>query len=120
MHHAHQRDRPQFPAALALPVVLDPEPDGAEGVRRRQRRAAGDAFEYPAYATEHPTGTGPYKFESWDRGQQRRHASSATTDYWGDKAKINKIIFKTIPDDNTRKQELQAGAIDGYDLVAPG
>ncbi len=37
-------------------------------------------------------------------------------DYWGEKAKL---IFKIIPDENARKQELQAGSIDGYDYPSP-
>ena len=39
----------------------------------------GDSFVFPAYATEHPTGTGPFKFEAYDQanntvdpGPQRR------------------------------------------------
>jgi peptide/nickel transport system substrate-binding protein len=37
-------------------------------------------------------------------------------DYWGDKAKLDKIVFKIIPDETARKQALKAGDIDGYDL----
>jgi len=40
-------------------------------------------------------------------------------DYWGDKAKMAKVIFKIIPDENARKQELRAGTIDGYDFPSP-
>ena len=40
-------------------------------------------------------------------------------DYHGDKAKLDELIFKVIPDESTRKQELKAGSIDGYDLPNP-
>ena len=38
------------------------------------------------YGTEHPTGTGPFKFESWTRGD--RLVMVRNDDYWGDKAKL--------------------------------
>ena len=40
-------------------------------------------------------------------------------DYWGEKAKLDRLIFRIIPDENARKQELQAGTIHGYDLPNP-
>ena len=81
--------------------------------------AEGDSFVYPAYATDHPTGTGPFKFQAYDK------ANNTVTlvrneDYWGEKAKSKTLIFKIIPDETARKQELQAGTIDGYDLPEPG
>src|SRR6185437_14539564 len=81
--------------------------------------AAGDTFQYPAYATAHPTGTGPYVYAGRDEAQ-KTVTITANPNYWGEKPKINKIVFKVISDNNARKQELQAGSIDGYDLVAPG
>jgi peptide/nickel transport system substrate-binding protein len=40
-------------------------------------------------------------------------------DYWGDKAKLDKVIFKPIADGPARRQALEAGEIQGYDLVDP-
>src|SRR5690606_5808460 len=40
-------------------------------------------------------------------------------DYWGEKAYLDKLIFKTIPEEQARKDELRAGTIDGYDLPSP-
>ena len=79
-----------------------------------------ESLTYPEYSQEAGAayGTGPYKYVKWD------HANNEVTierndSYWGDKAKIKTIVFKTIPKENDRKQAMLAGDIDGYDLVAP-
>jgi peptide/nickel transport system substrate-binding protein len=69
------------------------------------------------YGTEHPTGTGPFKFESWTR--EDRLVLVRNDDYWGDKAKLERLIFRPIADNAARLQALQTGEIDGYDLVEP-
>ncbi len=69
------------------------------------------------YGTEHPTGTGPFKFESWTRGD--RLVMVKNDDYWGDKAKLDKLIFRPIADNAARLQALQSGELQGYDLVEP-
>jgi len=69
------------------------------------------------YGTEHPVGTGPFQFESWVRGD--RLTMTRYDDYWGDKAKIDTLIFRPISDNAARLQALQAGEIQGYDLVEP-
>ena len=77
-----------------------------------------DDTRFSAYATEHPTGTGPYKFDKWERDQAV--TLKANPDYWGDKAKTETVIIRTISDTRARVQELEAGSIDGFDLVGPG
>jgi peptide/nickel transport system substrate-binding protein len=69
------------------------------------------------YGTEHPTGTGPFKFESWTRGD--RLVMVRNDDYWGEKSKIERLIFRPISDNAARLQALQNGEIQGYDLVEP-
>jgi peptide/nickel transport system substrate-binding protein len=69
------------------------------------------------YGTEHPTGTGPFKFVSWTRGD--RLVLERYDDYWGDKAKLDQVIFRPIADNAARLQALQSGDIQGYDLVEP-
>ena len=69
------------------------------------------------YATEHPTGTGPYKFESWTLGEQL--VLTRNDDYWGEPALTERIIFRPIADNAARLQALQTGEIQGYDLVEP-
>jgi len=69
------------------------------------------------FGTEHPIGTGPFKFESWTRND--RLTIARNDDYWGDKAKLDKVIFRPIADNAARLQALQTGEIQGYDLVEP-
>jgi len=70
-----------------------------------------------SFGTEHPIGTGPFKFESWTRGDKLTIARNE--DYYGDKAKLDKVIFRPISDNAARLQALQTGEIQGYDLVEP-
>jgi peptide/nickel transport system substrate-binding protein len=69
------------------------------------------------FGTEHPIGTGPFVFESWTRND--RLTIARFDDYWGEKAKLDKVIFRPIPDNAARLQALQTGEIQGYDLVEP-
>jgi peptide/nickel transport system substrate-binding protein len=108
----------KFPAALALPAFSIQSPTALQEYDADNLSGNEDALTYPQYALEHPTGTGPFRFESWDRGNGEV-TIVRNEDYWGDKALLDEIIFRTIPDGNTRRQELQAGSIDGYDFVAP-
>jgi peptide/nickel transport system substrate-binding protein len=70
------------------------------------------------YGTEHPTGTGPFMFEEWQRGD--RLVMTRNPDYWGDApGNIETLIFQPIADPAARLQALQSGEIQGYDLVDP-
>jgi peptide/nickel transport system substrate-binding protein len=69
------------------------------------------------FGTEHPIGTGPFKFESWKRGD--RLVLARNDDYWGEKAKLDKVIIRPIADNAARLQALQNDEIQGYDLVEP-
>jgi peptide/nickel transport system substrate-binding protein len=69
------------------------------------------------FGTEHPIGTGPFKFDSWTRNE--RLTLVRNEDYWGDKAKLDRLIFRPIADNAARLQALQTGEIQGYDLVEP-
>ena len=69
------------------------------------------------FGTEHPIGTGPFKFKSWTRND--RLVLERNDDYWGDKAKIDELIIRPISDNAARLQALQTGEIQGYDLVEP-
>jgi peptide/nickel transport system substrate-binding protein len=108
----------KFPSALALPSFSIQSPTALQEFDADNLSGSEDALTYSEYAQEHPVGTGPFKFESWDRGNGEV-TIVRNDDYWGEAAKLDEIIFRTIPDGNTRRQELQAGSIDGFDFVAP-
>ncbi|MGY5882516.1 ABC transporter substrate-binding protein [Modestobacter lacusdianchii] len=108
----------RFPAVLALPSFAIQSPTALEEYAADELGGNGDALTYTEYALEHPTGTGPFRFDSWDQGNGEV-TIVANEDYWGDAPGVDEIVFRSIADGNTRRQELQAGSIDGYDLVAP-
>src|SRR5262249_45642832 len=59
---------------------------------------------------DHPTGTGPYRFVSWDKGQ--RLVLERNPDYWGEKPKFDHLIFVPITDADARLAALRSGTID--------
>jgi peptide/nickel transport system substrate-binding protein len=69
------------------------------------------------FGTQHPVGTGPFKLESWKRGDKL--VLVRNDDYWGEKAKLDKVIIRPIADNAARLQALQNDEIQGYDLVEP-
>jgi peptide/nickel transport system substrate-binding protein len=109
-----------FLSALALTNFTIASPAALEeyGADEGKVNAEGVFNATGTYATEHPTGTGPFKFESWDRGEQLTMV--ANEDYWGEvEGNIGTLIFKPVGDPAAQLQALQAGDIQGYDLVSP-
>ncbi|MFT3876349.1 MAG: ABC transporter substrate-binding protein [Propioniciclava sp.] len=106
-----------FIDAMTLPAFSMQSPTAMQQYNADDTQGTEDDPRFSEYATAHPTGTGPFKFEKWDRGQQV--VLARFDDYHGDKAKVAKAIIRIISDAKARTQELQAGTIDGYDLVAP-
>ena len=66
---------------------------------------------------ENPIGTGPYKLEAWERGNQV--VFSANDDYWGDKALGKTLVFRWSTESAQRLLELQSGAVDAIDNPGP-
>ena len=56
------------------------------------------------------TEQGPYRLESWERGNQ--YVLVRNENYWGKPANIERIIFKIIPDPSSRLAQLVSGAVD--------
>ncbi|MCW2812275.1 MAG: putative peptide transporter substrate-binding protein [Friedmanniella sp.] len=106
-----------FVQAMTLPSFSMQSPTAMKQYDADNTTGTEKDVRFSPYATEHPTGTGPFKFEKWDRGQSVTLVRN--DDYWGDKAKVARVIIRTISDPKARTQELQAGNIDGYDLVGP-
>ncbi|MFI5016710.1 MAG: ABC transporter substrate-binding protein [Dongiales bacterium] len=70
---------------------------------------------------EHPVGSGPFMFDSWQRGTQM--VIKRNPYYWqmGEDGKplpyLDEVDFPIIPDDATRILKLQAGEVDGAELI---
>ena len=64
-----------------------------------------------------PVGTGPFKFVSWTKDDQI--VLERNNDYWGEKAKVSKIILKSIPEPSARLMALQSGTVDIADDLDP-
>jgi peptide/nickel transport system substrate-binding protein len=61
---------------------------------------------------DHPVGTGPFKFESWQKGESI--VLSRNDDYWRrDRVpSLERLVFQTIGDPRQRLVALESGAID--------
>jgi peptide/nickel transport system substrate-binding protein len=107
-----------FPAAMTLTSFSMSSPTALAKYKADSVTQSGDSFAYNEYADAHPTGTGPYKLAKYDKAAGTVELVR-NDDYWGEKAKVKRLIFRVIADENARKQELRAGTIDGYDLPSP-
>jgi peptide/nickel transport system substrate-binding protein len=72
--------------------------------------AAGEDYGTPNVGA---VGTGPFKFVSWEEGNQI--VIEANADYWGGAPKVDQIVFRVIADDSARFLALQAGDIHGLE-----
>lgn len=108
---------PEFISALSLPSFSMQSPTALQEYAADEVGGDESAPVLPEYATAHPTGTGPFQFDSWTRGQEV--VLTGYPDYWGEQGQVQRIIFSVIDDPNARRQALQAGDVDGYDLVGP-
>ncbi|WP_024954505.1 ABC transporter substrate-binding protein [Sulfurospirillum arcachonense] len=57
-----------------------------------------------------PVGTGPYKFDSWNKGDSIK--MSANNGYWLGKPTYDKVIFKPLTNAATRVAGILSGAVD--------
>jgi peptide/nickel transport system substrate-binding protein len=58
----------------------------------------------------HPVGTGPFRFASWDRGQ--RVVLERNPGYWKYPVKVERVIYRPIVEDQARLTELLTGGLD--------
>jgi peptide/nickel transport system substrate-binding protein len=60
--------------------------------------------------TTHPIGSGPFQFVSAET--DRDVIIERNDNYWGEKAKLNRVRFAVVPDATTRALELRKGSAD--------
>ncbi|MEU6857846.1 ABC transporter substrate-binding protein [Glycomyces sp. NPDC046736] len=107
-----------FPGAFSMATTAIVSPDSLAQITDDEIVTAEDPL--PAYTQEAGVlaGTGAYELVEWDHGAQSV-TLERFDDYWGETAKVKTLIFNTISDETARRQALEAGDIQGYDLVAP-
>ena len=107
-----------FLSALSLPSFAMASPEALEKYGANDVGGTADSPTFTGtFGTENPIGTGPYKLDEWIKGDKL--VLVRNDDYWGEKAQIKTVILKPIADGPARRQALEAGDIDGYDLVDP-
>ena len=85
-----------FLSWLAMPEAAIVSPSSVESL--------GEDF------STNPVGSGPFIFESWIPDTEV--VLTANHDYWRGAPKIEKIIYRIIPDASTRRLELENGSVD--------
>ncbi len=64
-----------------------------------------------------PVGTGPFKFVQWDRGD--KIVLEANKNYWGGRPKLDRVVFRSIPDNAVRLIEAQRGSLHVMEFPNP-
>jgi peptide/nickel transport system substrate-binding protein len=97
---------PLFPEIFAVPNLNAPTLDAVEV---KKHATASDPWAKSWLAT-HTAGFGPLQVKSFDPGNQVTWIPNPN--YFGAKPALAKIIYKAVPNDATRTELLQAGAVD--------
>lgn len=108
-----------FLASLSIPPFFIASPKalteyGADDVSGTEEAPTFEG----SYGLHHPTGTGPFKFQSFRPND--RLVLVRNEGYWGERAKLDRVIFRPIPDPAARRQALETGEITAYDFPDPG
>jgi peptide/nickel transport system substrate-binding protein len=64
----------------------------------------------PGSLADRPIGTGPFKFVEWVKGE--RIVLEANDDHWRGRPKVDRLVFKAVPEAAARVAALQAGQAD--------
>jgi peptide/nickel transport system substrate-binding protein len=76
-----------------------------------------NAERYGEDAFKHPSGTGPFKFVEWVKDD---HITLEAYDgYWKGRPKLDKLIFRVIPDASARLLALETGEVQGIEYPNP-
>ncbi len=92
--------------SMVSPVLIDEDYKAMEGGAK-----AGTVI------SEKPIGTGLFKFESWNPGEEIKLVRN--DDYWNEKAIVDTVTFKIIPESGTRNADLERGFVHIADPVQP-
>jgi len=82
-------------ALIVPPTVMEHEVNGDWGTK---------------WLATHDLGSGPFRLESWERGQ--RIVLKANKNHWSGGPKVDKVILREIKEPATLKMELLAGTVD--------
>src|SRR5438067_7698585 len=66
---------------------------------------------------QHPVGTGPFKFVSWEHNV--KITLERSPDYWDGPALLNQMVFRPLPDEQSRITEFLSGGVDMIIDVPP-
>jgi len=76
-----------------------------------------NAEKYGEDAFKNPSGTGPFKFVEWVKDD---HITlERNENYWRAPAKLDRVIFKVIPDASARLLSLEVGEVQGIEYPNP-
>lgn len=93
---------PDLPAQLTDVLIAAPGPLASGG---------------PDALSAEPAGTGPFKVEAWEKDQ--RLVLVANPDYWRGRPAIERVVFRVIPDTQSRLSALLAGEVHLIPGVPP-
>lgn len=65
--------------------------------------------------SKNPIGTGPFKFQSWTPGQEMVLVKNDS--YWGEIPKVDKVVYKVVPEDTTRVAMVESGEVQISDQL---
>jgi peptide/nickel transport system substrate-binding protein len=86
---------PIFLVEVARTFIMPPE---------HTRQVGHDGFE------KEPVGTGAYKFVEWAKGD---HVTlDANPEWWNGQPKVDRLVFRIVPEDSARVAALQSGELD--------
>ena len=107
-----------FLAALTLPAFSIQSPTALKQYNADKVTGSADAPKFEGtYGLQHPTGTGPFKFQSFTA--KDRTVIVRNDAYWGTKAKLDSVIFRAIEDNAARRQALETGEIQMFENPDP-
>lgn len=91
-------------------------PQGVGAIMPEHRLRAVANLNHDPY-NQRPVGSGPYEVVRWARGDSV--VLKANPYYWRGKPRIEELVYRIIPDPNTRLEQLRTGEVDADFDVDP-